>query len=174
MNKYTKEYHKRYYSDPVNRLRGNANAVSARKRMKTENPIHHKAMYMAGGLRWGKGATKRMEEILEEAIGTPCIFCSTIITLENCSLDHNVPAPRYGKLEKKRRGMFHKDLTPEQLRERNNEENLHIICFSCNRAKSNLTGSQFLELLLFLDKDPVMKKIVLSKMRSSNLMWKHN
>ena len=135
----------------------NAQAVLARRKMKIENPLHHKAMIMGGGLRWGIGATKKMEEMLMEFLGKPCIFCGTIINLENASLDHNIPIYKHSK-------QFDNKL--------NMKENLNIICLNCNRTKSNLTGQQFLSLLTFLNKDLSMKKIVLTKMRASNFIWK--
>ncbi len=152
--------HKYYYERsqrPEIKKRENAQAVEARKRMKIENPIHHKAMIMGGGLHLGVGVTAKMEEMLLEALGKPCMFCGVVLDLKNASLDHNIPIYK---------NAIHLD---NKLNER---ENLQIICLNCNRTKSNLTGNQFLSLLTFLNKDLSMKKIVLTKMRASNFIWK--
>lgn len=113
--------------------------------------IRQKASQLVKRLRWGKGATNRMEKILRKGLGKSCKYCKEKITLKNCSIDHQVPVAKYGL---------------------NKESNLQVICLSCNRAKSNLTDYQFTRLINFLNKDLEMKKIVLMKLKAGNYVFK--
>jgi 5-methylcytosine-specific restriction endonuclease McrA len=68
-----------------------------------------------------------MRKVGEKAV--PCPFCDVSIDALNLSLDHDVPTSLGGSI-----GL----------------DNFVVCCQKCNRAKGQLTGNEFSELLLFI------------------------
>lgn len=130
-------------------------------RLKVENPSRYKAYNMAGGLRMGRGGVERLHRLLELNLNTQCKYCGILLSVKNASLDHRKPLIKSTV----------KNMSPQELLVINSDDNLQIICLSCNRTKGNLSHDQFLKLLTFLETDENMKKIVLARLKASNFIY---
>lgn len=144
-----------------------------RDKRKVERPLVHKANNLLSGLRWGRGAQDRMVVLLEKYLGTNCKYCGIKLELKNISLDHKIPMPHAVRKPSKARS-YHatSSFSEEQIIWMNSEENLHMVCLTCNRAKGNINDTDYTLLLAFLDEHPLMKQIVIAKLKGSNFMYK--
>ncbi len=119
--------------------------------------LKQRANNLASKLRWKeRGKAPFVRRLLEQALGQPCKYCGTEITLKNASLDHKTP--------------FLSTAARKDLEERYRldvPENLQIVCRRCNGAKGDLSDAQYRKLLKFLSKDEHMKKSVLKKLSQS-------
>ncbi len=115
-------------------------------------------------LKLGRGSTQQVIDKVMPFIGTPCKYCKEIITEKNFSLDHKDPLPS------SKRGLA--NLSPKEIERLSSMDNIQVIDLICNRSKNNLTDEQYTSLLEFLEKDPVMKAIVLKKMKMSNFIFR--
>jgi 5-methylcytosine-specific restriction endonuclease McrA len=113
---------------------------------KSSDPIRARAVTMGSCVKLGQGKIEFMTELLGAALAKPCVYCSTIITLKNASLDHIVPLG----------GLRGKPLAKHLDR----RDNLQIICSRCNRGKGNLSDRGFRKLVEFLRSDPEISAYV--------------
>ncbi len=67
---------------------------SQTKKERESEIIHRKAINLAKHLKWGKGATTKVEQMITDAIGTPCHWCGNKLTIDNISMDHKNPINR--------------------------------------------------------------------------------
>ena len=173
---YKQDYDKCYRAQEGMKEHRNAiNYTSRIKRWKAD-PLKNKAHTLISGLRWGKGGTARMMELISQFIDKPCKYCSVILTLKNLSLDHKIPYMTSKRKSKLRNTSGYitkniRDYSPEEEESLRSIENLHIVCLTCNRMKGNLNDEQFTKLLEFLEKDLNMKKIVCAKLKMSNFIF---
>ncbi len=79
----------------------------------------------------GKGSLQRAREWLENALKEGCKFCGVKLSLSSVQLDHYLPQS-CGE-------------------EANEESNFVPSCETCNRAKGNLDGWEFIRLIDMLD-----------------------
>lgn len=85
-------------------------------------------------------------KLVEQAIGSTCPFCDTVLTVFNFSADHNQPVSRGGK---------------------NTIENLEICCERCNQIKGMMTGIEFATLMNFIRLwEPKVKTNLLARLRA--------
>lgn len=147
--------------------------ATLREKRRDERPLAHKANNLLSGLRWGRGAQDRMIVVLEKYLGTDCKYCGVKLELKNISLDHKIPMPHAVRKPSKRRS-YHpvSSFSAEQIIWMNSEENLHMVCLACNRAKGNINDTDYTLLLSFLSEHPTMKQIVIAKLKGSNFMYK--
>lgn len=129
-------------------------------KLKAENPIKYKAVHMTGGLQMGKGGAARLEKLIRDNVGKPCVYCKKELEVKTLSLDHRTP---WIKSKKK---------TKSEADELNTPENLQIICLPCNRSKGNIHHEDYMELLAFLETRPNLKQIILAKLKGSNFMYR--
>ena len=88
----------------------------------------------------GKGKLQFLMELISETVGTPCKYCSEVITLRNLSLDHKVP---YLSTEDRRQKAKNKAKRAYADR----RDNLHIVCVDCNSVKGQMSHDDFSSLL---------------------------
>lgn len=174
-NEKKREYTRKYLSDPINKERTRIVNYKSRIKRHKENPLKYKAENLINGLGWGIGGTVRMMNLIEKYLGTTCCYCGTLLTLDNLSVDHKTPfmsSKRKRKISKNIQIKRDVDYTPEQREKLNNENNMHIVCITCNRMKGNLNHEQFTSLLKFLSSDEEMKAIVCAKLKMSNFIFR--
>lgn len=142
-------------------------------RRKEQDPIRYKAWTFTDKIRWGKGGTDRMKEFLLLYLGSPCIYCGTILQIENCSLDHKQPLIR-NRMKNRVKNTHNKlpTYTDQEVIELNRIENLQIICKTCNTIKSDIPHDDYLKLMKFLETEPNLKIMVVNRLRRSNLIWR--
>lgn len=158
-----------YRSNPVVKKR----EYEYKRKYVTEDPVRHKAQVLIGGLQWGRGGGDRMIVLIKAAIGTTCKYCGVELGLQNLSLDHKTPVAH--ALRKKSKRTPHNvktSMSSEEYTRLNSEENLQIVCLTCNRSKGNLTDDEYTDLLEFLESYPRMKQIVIAKLKGSNFMYR--
>jgi hypothetical protein len=132
------------------------------KRYLAYEPIKRKASSLGGNVRGGKGKIAWIVERLTESLGSPCKYCSTILTLQNISLDHIEP---FGSSELRR------TLVGKERLYIDRRENLQLICRKCNVIKDKIPHESFVNLLEFLSTDPILQENVLNRLNQSGLLW---
>lgn len=165
------EYYQKWVSRGNNREKVNKQKRARVLKIKKDNPIKYKAMTLISGFNWGKGGADRMIAMLKQYLQTPCKYCGTVITLDNCSVDHKLPYAVANKVNRTGSKLVKAKYTPEEEKYLKSADNLHIICFSCNKIKSNMTDEQFVRLLKFLDTDSALKTMILARLKRSNVIW---
>jgi len=124
---------------------------------KTSDEFRRKAVTAGSSIR-GTGKRAILEEMFRNAVGRPCTYCGTILTVSNSHIDHKTAISGL-------RG------TPmAKLLDRS--ENLQIICRKCNIAKSNLDDAKFRKLIAFLRSDPVLYQIVWRRLGMQGHGWR--
>ena len=166
-----KKYVAKYFSNPKNRKKREIQRKAQIARMKIERPIHVKVRTLISGFRWGVGGADRMEKIINGYLGTLCKYCKIILTLDNCSADHKIPYAVANKGRRDRPNLKKVLYTKEEDEYLRSPTNIHIICFSCNKIKSNMTDEQFVGLLNYLDSDPKLKLMILTRLKRSNMIF---
>lgn len=151
---------------------GMINANKKRKERYEKDPILWKASHTIGGLQWGRGGAMRMSVLVRKYLGTPCKYCNIELTIKNMSLDHKIPLPHAARKASKAT-QYSRDITlsKEDIIRLNEEDNLHFVCLTCNRAKGNMTDEEYSSLLEFLSDKQHMKMIVLAKLKGGNFMF---
>lgn len=131
---------------------------------RAKDPIRKKAFTMSSFITFGGGGKlDYFDTLLREKLGTNCIYCGVILTLENVSLDHIEPFSSTAARK-----------NPTIKRQLDKPENLQIICKDCNQQKSILSHADFVKLNTFLDQNPSIGTHVRKKLRQSNIMWSHS
>jgi len=138
------------------------------EKIKEDDPIMGKAITISGTIRL-KNKKSIMREMITNALGKPCKYCGTIITLDNCSLDHKIPR-LHSKVFNRGRGKM--TYTYEEIRELDKKENLQIICKDCNRLKSDFNDKQFGILLKFMKDNPTIGKMLKNRLNRGVLAYK--
>lgn len=103
-------------------------------------------------LKWGKGSTKKVSEMLNEALGKTCYYCGKELTLGNIQLDHKKPMLRTFD--------FVDGIQNPPVKEfirLNRPQNLRFICRTCNLTKGILPENEFKKLIDFLNKNRRLK-----------------
>ena len=108
----------------------------------------------------GKGKLDYFDELLRSKLNTPCRYCTTLLTVENVSLDHIEPFTTTAARK-----------NPAIKRQLDKPTNLQMICRGCNQLKGKLNHENFIKLTDFLDKNPIISEYVRSKLAQSNVMW---
>lgn len=130
---------------------------------RAKDPIRKKAFTMSSFITFGgKGKLEYFDNLLRSKLNTPCRYCTTLLTLENVSLDHIQP---FTTTEARKNPIIKRQL--------DRTDNLQIICRGCNQMKGNLDHDNFVKLLTFLDKNPPISAYVRKKLAQSNIMWTH-
>lgn len=123
--------------------------------------VEGKARVLAANVLLGLGKQEILTQMLKNAIGSPCPYCRTELSLENLSLDHKTPHNSTALRKNKKENEEHR-------RHIDRRENLHIVCKRCNAMKSNMTHEQFMQLLDFLKRDEALKKHIETRLMRSN------
>ena len=135
------------------------------ERIKNGDLIMYKARTLGANLTLGKGKTDYLYKLLLETIGIKkCVYCNSLITILNVALDHKTPINSNEMRRHKR--LFRKELIPF-----NEKSNLQLICKKCNVLKGNMSHEQFTVLLDFLNKDKVLKDILVKRLGQSNFIY---
>ena len=93
---------------------------------------------------------KEIREILYQAYGKDCKYCTSRLVLNNIVCDH---------------------ITPLSLGGGSIPRNLQMICARCNTRKGPLTDEQFSDLLAFLiNKDELVSGYILRKLARADVM----
>lgn len=135
---------------------------------KLSDPVLAKAITLSGSIRLGKNKREIMVRLITAALGKPCEYCPTEVTLENASIDHKTPrtfSRVHNKSKKK------KMYTSEEVKELDREENLHIVCRDCNQLKSDMNDEQFRYFLSSLSSRGDVMDLVKKRMRRSVFMF---
>jgi 5-methylcytosine-specific restriction endonuclease McrA len=117
--------------------------------IKENDPVRYKAFCFGQRLVGIKDKVNTLEVLLKSQLGKKCPYCIEILTLKNCSLDHDIPT---NWSTRKERGV------------KDDIKNLQIICRRCNTVKGDMSGDQFISLIKFLNKDPDMRGKVLKRL----------
>lgn len=117
-----------------------------------------KSVTLGGSLRLGHGKQSVMKAMLETAVNTPCVYCGTILTLDNLQVDHKTPL----------KGLHKNGPLRRQLDVR---ENLQMICRKCNLAKGALSDAGFRKLLAFLRSDPELYMAIIPRLGMAGKGW---
>lgn len=128
---------------------------------RSNDPIRKKAFTMSSFITFGgSGKLDYFDDLLRSKLNTTCIYCGTLLTLDNVSIDHIEPFTTT---------TARKNLAIKRQLDR--KENLQIICRGCNQMKGKLNHNNFVKLMDFLDKNPTISEYVKSKLAQSNIMW---
>src|SRR4030095_6357897 len=103
-----------------------------------------------------------VQAILEEALGRPCPYCQTVLTLENVGLDHKEPV-----------NSSHRDRSkiPVAIRAHNDRpENLHMVCRMCNGSKGNFSDLEVRRLLAFSASEPSLGPKLMSRIKAACIL----
>lgn len=92
-----------------------------------------------------------VEAALDKAVGNPCQYCGTTITLANISIDHAIPICRGGN---------------------NNADNLVGICRECNPIKGIFTEEEFFLLLDACKGRDEMRRILRRTLKVSTVIFR--
>ena len=103
-------------------------------------------------LKWGKGSTKKVREMLTEALDKPCYYCGKKLTLDNIQLDHKKPMFRTFDIINGVQNPPIKDFV-----RLNRPQNLRFICRICNLTKGTLPENEFKKLIDFLNRNKRLK-----------------
>lgn len=125
--------------------------------------IELRADILGSNLRLGKGKKELIVQLITNALGKRCPYCSTTITLENCSIDHMEP---YGDTAVRERG------TQAMKAHFDRIDNLHITCKPCNQQKEDFSHIQWLQLLAFMAAHPGIEPLLKKRLSRSRRMWK--
>jgi len=79
-----------------------------------------------------------------------CIYCGNLVNWHDLSIDHKIPRSRGGA---------------------DSADNLVFVDKNCNLSKGSLTDAEFTVLLQFLEAHPMMKTIVLTRLRAAGLIF---
>lgn len=137
------------------------------KAAKESDPLLSKAITLSGSIRLGKNKRTIMLGMLKRAVGNPCEYCGSEVTLENASIDHKTPRT-FSKVHNKKKSKLY---TPEEIRELDKEENLHIVCRDCNQLKSDMNDEQFRYFLSAISTRQDVKELVVKRMRRAVFMF---
>lgn len=129
-------------------------------------PVKRKAWSIGANIIGGKGKTAWLMELIAAAIGSECIYCKTILNIDNMNLDHIEPI---GSSEMRRKKAENKEARMHADR----RSNLRLICRKCNLLKDRLSHKNFVDLLSFLSKDEELKKNVLGRLARSGIVWRN-
>lgn len=144
--------------------------VSDYKKFVEENPVEGKALKLFSTVRLGQGKKQKALQILTMALGKPCKYCGTQITLENASVDHKIPRTGSKVYSRKTKKMAY---SYEEISKLDSEENLHIICRKCNGLKGEFTDNEFSRLLDFLKRNEDIKVTLFKRLRTGFLSFGH-
>jgi 5-methylcytosine-specific restriction endonuclease McrA len=139
-----------------------------RKAKAGPDPYWGKAWSLTGSVRLS-GKVEIVRGMILRAIDNPCEYCGGPITLETASLDHRAPRT----LSRVRGSGTLPRYTPDELRALDSEENLHIVCRSCNQLKSDMNDEQFHVFSNFLDQRPDIRALISARLRMATLVWQH-
>ena len=103
-------------------------------------------------LKWGRGSTNKVREMLIEVLGKPCYYCGKELTLDNIQLDHKKPMLRTFDIVDGIQNPPTKDFI-----RLNHPQNLRFICKMCNLTKGHLPEKEFKKLIDFLNKNKRLK-----------------
>lgn len=137
-------------------------SLKCRQDFFVQTPVDKKVRSLSANLRMGKGKKEFVKGLIAGAIDTNCPYCKVQLTILNISLDHKI-AINSSKL---RRGV-----ATEERRYADRADNLQIICRACNAHKSNFDHEEYLLLLEFLEKYPIIKKKMFRRLSHSGAMW---
>lgn len=118
--------------------------------------IERKAKSLSSSIRFGKGRKEFFEQIIRNALHTPCPYCKALLTIETMSLDHKEPV------------MGNKN---RMLYEVNTPDNLHIVCRDCNTMKGDMSHTEYLALCAFLEDKPGLASKIRRRLGRSNILW---
>jgi 5-methylcytosine-specific restriction endonuclease McrA len=138
------------------------------RELKIKNPIRSLAQRISGNIRL-EHKTDKIELKIKNALDKPCGYCGVIITLENASLDHKIPR-KFSKLYDRRTG--HREYSDAILRELDSEENLHIVCRTCNQLKSDMDDGQFKRFVKWLKENPDIEPLIRKRLGYAKIFWK--
>ena len=106
-------------------------------------------------LKWGKGSTNKVREMLIEVLGKPCYYCGKELTLDNIQLDHKKPMLRsFDLIDGK---LIIQNPPAKDFIRLNRPQNLRFICEICNLTKGHLPENEFKKLIEFLNKNKRLK-----------------
>lgn len=138
------------------------------KKSVSGDPLERKAVTLFGTIRLGKGKKEKAIKLLKNHIGEPCVYCGIEITIENASVDHKIP--RTGsKVHSRRKGKM--AFSPDEIKELDKIENLHIVCRPCNSLKGEFTHEQYLRLLSYLDNNQDIKDTLFKRLKTGFLAF---
>ena len=124
------------------------------------DPIIKKAITLSATIVFGKGKKEFFVNLVKNSLGKHCIYCGTMLLLENMSLDHIIP---FGKSSLRMNPLVRKQL--------DKAENFQIICKKCNYMKGELPDEKYKKLLNFLETDLILKEYIIRKLGQSAVMW---
>lgn len=153
----------REYS-PYNALQLYCSAECRDRKYELYDDVRRKAWSLGANLRLGKGKSLWLEEKLQLALGTPCVYCQAPLTLKNVSIDHKEP---FADTTVRRNKTANTELREHMDR----KENLQFICRNCNMLKSDLTDVQYRQLLTFLESNDDLKKKIMKRLSHSKALW---
>ena len=128
--------------------------------------INKKARNYVHSLKWGKGSTKKVKEMLIEALDKPCHWCGKKLILTNIQLDHKNPMLRTFDIIEGIQNPPIKDFI-----RLNRPQNLRFICQMCNLTKGTLPEKEFKKLLDFLNKNKRLKGYITSALYHYNTKY---
>lgn len=117
-------------------------------------------------LKWGKGSTEKVREMLIEVLGKPCYYCGKELTLENIQMDHKKPMLRTFDIVDGIQNPPIKDFI-----RLNRPQNLRFICKMCNLTKGHLPENEFKKLNNFLNKNKKLKYYIKSALYYYNTRY---
>lgn len=126
-------------------------------------PIERKAWSMGANVLGGPGKRTKMEALLRAALGTPCLYCRTVLTLENVGLDHMTPIGQDLRTNKAE--------NVDARRVADAWDNLQLICRSCNAVKGDMTHLEFIELLGCVAAWDDKGEALFSRLRMAGWAW---
>jgi 5-methylcytosine-specific restriction endonuclease McrA len=135
----------------------------------SKNPLLLKARNISGSIRLGKGKMETVYGLLCDAIGNPCVYCGTEITIENASIDHKTPRQGSKVWDRSKKKQIYTDA---EIRELDKASNLHIVCRACNQRKGEFNHEQFILLLAFLSIHADIKELLFKRFNHSVLFFK--
>lgn len=136
--------------------------------LKESDEIQFKALKLFSTIRMGVGKKDKSIKILKESLGKNCKYCENIITLDNASVDHKKPRTGSKVFNRKKRKMIY---SYEEIKELDKEENLQIICRSCNQIKGDMTDEEFSLLLSFINNYPKLKEKLFYRFKMTLLFF---
>lgn len=119
-------------------------------------PLDRRAWSMASPLRIAGDKRGIVRDLLEKALGTPCPYCQTTLTLENASLDHKAPMSSFWP-------STHGRIPLQVRRIADHPNNIQIICRGCNGNKGDFSDSEMRMLLDLPFWDKLKRRLSASK-----------
>ncbi len=128
------------------------NKTNIKKKESYSEIFNKKVRNYVHTLKWGKGSTKKVREMLIEVLGKPCYYCEKKLTFDNIQLDHKKPMLRTFDIVD---GI--QDPPVKDFIRLNRPQNLRFICRTCNLTKGTLPENEFKKLIDFLNKNKRLK-----------------